>query len=70
MGLRLPIFLTVLILAAAPARGAPASQLWERWVAQDPASALLARPRLLGQVPWRPTCWRSGGGEPGGRTAG
>ena len=40
MGLRLPIVLTVLILAAAPARGAPASQLWERWVVQDPASAL------------------------------
>ena len=40
MGLRLPIVLTVLFLAAAPARGAPESALWERWVAQDPASAV------------------------------
>ena len=40
MGLRLPIVLTVLILAAAPARGAPDSALWDRWVARDPASAL------------------------------
>ncbi len=40
MGLRLPIVLTVLILAAAPARGAPESALWERWVAQDPDSAV------------------------------
>ena len=40
MGLRLPIVLTILIVAAAPARGAPESRLWERWAAQDPASAL------------------------------
>ena len=47
MGLRLPIAPTVLILAAAPARGAPESASWERWVAQDPASAL-----SLDHGPW------------------
>ena len=47
MGFRLPIVLTVLILAAAPARGAPESELWERWVAQDPASSV-----SLDHGPW------------------
>ncbi len=47
MGLRLPIVLTVLILAAAPARGAPESELWPRWVANNPASAL-----SLDHGPW------------------
>lgn len=47
MGLRLPIVLTILILAAAPAQGAPESRLWERWAAQDPASAL-----SLDHGPW------------------